>query len=142
MPLRRTKRSDGRKRPRWKDGSHVYVESTHANESQCDEVALEPNLQTELLVTFPPLLRRNPEHEVSARDRPARTGADARIEESAAMGEVRLALLPYGRESKLGACAMSEYGSCQAPAGTPRRVRNIEGGGQAGLPPMVFVNAS
>jgi hypothetical protein len=100
MPLRRTKRSDGQKRPRWKDGSHVYVESTHANESQCDEVALEPNLQTEPLVTFPPLLRRNREHEVSTRDRPAKTGADARIEESEANAEVRLALLPYGRENK------------------------------------------
>ena len=100
MPLRRTKRSDGQKRPRWKDGSHVYVESTHANKSQCDEVALEPNLQTEPLVTFPPLLRRNREHEVSTRDRPARTGADARIKESVAMGEVRLALRPYGRSDK------------------------------------------
>jgi len=38
------------------------------------------------LVTFSPLLRRNREHEVSTRDRPARTGADARIEESVAMG--------------------------------------------------------
>ena len=31
---------------------------------------------------------------------PARTGADARIEESVAIGEVCLALLPYGREFK------------------------------------------
>jgi hypothetical protein len=124
MPLRRTKRSDGQKRPRWKDGSHVYVESTHANESQCDEVALEPNLQTEPLVELPPLLGRTYEHKVSARDRPARTGADARIEESAAMGEVRLALRPYGRNSKLGICAMSEYGSyVKALRGHPRRGR-------------------
>ena len=99
MPLRRTERSDGRQRPRWKDGSHVSVESTHANESRCDEIALEPNSRTEPLVTVPLLLRRNHEHEVSTRDRPARTGADARIEESAAMGEVRLALRPYGRYS-------------------------------------------
>ena len=100
MSLRRTKRSDGQKGPRWKDGSHARLESTHANESQCDEVALEPNLQTEPLVTFPPLLKRNREHEVSTRDRPARTGADARIEESVAMGEVGLALQPYGRCDK------------------------------------------
>ena len=100
MPLRRTKRSDGQKRPRWKDGSHVYVESTHANESQCDEVALEPNPPTEQLVEIPQLLQRNHEHDLSTRERPARTGADARIEESVAMGEVRLAILPYGRYDK------------------------------------------
>ncbi len=100
MPLRRTKRSDGRQRPRWKDGSHVSVESTHANESRCDGVALELNPQTEQLVEVQPLLQRNHEHELSTRDRPARTGADARIEESAAMGHLRLALLPYGREFK------------------------------------------
>ncbi len=46
------------------------------------------------------LLQRNHEHEVSTRDRPARTGADARIAESVAIGEVRLALRPYGRANK------------------------------------------
>ena len=97
MPLRRTQRSDGRQRPRWKDGSHGFVESTHANESRCDEIALEPNRQTEPLVTVPPLLERSHEHKVSTRDRPAQTGADARIEESGANGELRLAILPYGR---------------------------------------------
>jgi len=101
MPLRRTQRSDGRQRPRWKDGSHDTVESTHASKSRCDEIALEPNRQTEPLVTVPPLLERNHEYIVSTRDRLARTGADARIEESAAMGEVRLALRPYGRQLKL-----------------------------------------
>ena len=101
MPLRRTKRSDGRPRPRWKDGSHVHVENTHANESRCNEIALEPNRQTEPLVTVPQLLTRSDENNVSTRDRLARTGADARIEESAAMGEVCLALQPYGRQLKL-----------------------------------------
>ncbi len=96
MPLRRTKRSDGQKRPRWKDGSHVSVESTHANESQCDEVALEPNLQTEPLVTFPPLLRRNREHEVSTRDRPANAEADAGAQNLRRTEEICLAILPYG----------------------------------------------
>ncbi len=100
MPLRRTKRSDGRQRPRWKDGSHVTVESTHASESRCNELALEPNRQTEPLVTVPPLLKRSHENNVSTRDRLAGTGADARIEESAAMGEVCLALRPYGRKNK------------------------------------------
>ncbi len=113
MPLRRTQRSDGRQRPRWKDGSHGFVESTHANESRCDEIALEPNRQTEPLVTVPPLLERSHENKVSTRDRPARTGADARIEESAAMGEVRLALRPYGRQLKLGfrQCPITYFGS-------------------------------
>ncbi len=55
-----------------------------------DAIALEPNLQTEPLVDVPQLLARNHEHEVSTRDRPARTGADARIEESAANEEYLL----------------------------------------------------
>ncbi len=110
MPLRRTKRSDGRPRSRWKDGSHVHVENTHANKSRCIGIALEPNRQTEPLVTVPPLLKRSHENNVSTRDRLARTGADARIEESAATGEVRLALRPYGRKTKL-ACPQYRYGS-------------------------------
>jgi hypothetical protein len=113
MPLRRTQRSDGRQRPRWKDGSHVTVESTHANESRCDGIALEPNRQTEPLVTVPPLLERSHENKVSTRDRPAKTGADARIEESAAMGEVRLALRPYGRRlSATRLCWSIGIGGC------------------------------
>jgi hypothetical protein len=100
MPLRRTEGSDGRQRPRWKDGSHDPVESTHANHSRCDQIVLEPNPRTEPLVTAPPLLGRSHEHDVSTRDRPAKTGADARIEESVAMGEMGLALLPYGRRNK------------------------------------------
>ena len=101
MPLRRTQRSNGRQRPRWKDGSHVDVESTHANESRCNQIALEPNRQTESLVTTPQLLKRSHENNVSTRDRLAGTGADARIEESAVMGKVRLALRPYGRKNRL-----------------------------------------
>ena len=76
------------------------VEITHANESRRDGVALTTNPPTEPLVEVPPLLGRNYEHEISTRDRPARTGADARIAESVAIGEVRLALRPYGRENK------------------------------------------
>ncbi len=97
MPLRRTKRSDGLQRPRWKDGSHDPVENKDAKESQC-EVAFKLNLQTEPLVNAPHLLAWSHEQEVSTRDRPARTGADARIAESEAKGEVRLALRPYGRK--------------------------------------------
>ena len=121
-PLRRTKRSDGRQRPRWKNGSHELVESTHANESRCDEIALEPNPQTEPLVEIPPLLGWNYEHEVSTRDRPARTGADAQSEESVAIGEVRLALRPYGRTNRLRSSSMSPYGGYgKSPQGAQAR---------------------
>ncbi len=100
MPLRRTKRSDGRHRPRWKDGSHAKVENTDAEQSRCDGLAFEPNAVNEPLETVQSLLELNHELNVSTRDRPARTGADARIEESGAKGEVRLALQPYGRKFK------------------------------------------
>jgi hypothetical protein len=63
------------------------VESTNAKESRCNEIALEPNRQTEPLVTVPQLLERSHENNVSTRDRLAGTGADARIEESVAMGK-------------------------------------------------------
>jgi hypothetical protein len=100
MPLRRTKRSDGRHRPRWKDGSHANVENTDAEQSRCDGLAFESNTLNEPLVRVQSLLELNHELNVSTRDRPARTGADARIEESEAKGEVRLALQPYGRSFK------------------------------------------
>jgi hypothetical protein len=96
MPLRRTKRSNGPIRSRWKDGSHEPVESTDANESRYDEIALELNHQTEPLVAASLLFARSHEPEVSTRDCPAKAGADARIEESEVTGEVRLALRPYG----------------------------------------------
>ncbi len=85
---------------RGKDGSHANVENTDADESRCNEIALERNLWTEPLVDVPQLLERSHEHEASTRDRPAGTGADARIEASVASGEVRLALRPYGRNFK------------------------------------------
>ena len=101
MPLRRTKRSDGHQRPRWKDGSHFAVENTDAEQSGCTGLAFELNFLSEPLKRVRPMLRPNHEHNVSTRDRPARTGADAQIEESVANGAVRLALRPYGRNFKL-----------------------------------------
>ncbi len=65
-------------------------------------IAYPLDLQTEPLVDAPQLLTRSHEYEVSTRDRPARTGADARIEESVATGDVRLAILPYGRNFRMG----------------------------------------
>ena len=100
MPFRRTKRSDGRHRPRWKDGSHAKVENTDAEQSRCDGTAIELNPIYEPLETVQSLLELNDEFNVSTRDRPARTGADARIEGSAANGGVRLATRPYGRRNK------------------------------------------
>ncbi len=84
------------------------MENTDANESR-REIALEPNLQTEPLVEAPQLLKRSDEHPVSTRDRPARTGADARIEGSEANGEERLALRPYGRTNKLHFTSANKY---------------------------------
>jgi hypothetical protein len=78
MPLRRTKRSDGRQRPRWKDGSHAKVENTDAEQSRCDGLAVEHDPLDEPLETVQSLLEMNDEPRVSTRDRPARTGADAR----------------------------------------------------------------
>ena len=94
-------RRDGRHRPRWKDGSHDPVESTDATDSRRDGLALEAKPRSKPLVKVPPLLGRNHEPKISTRDRPARTGADARIEESAANEEVCLALRPYGRSFRL-----------------------------------------
>jgi hypothetical protein len=62
---------------------------------------LQSNTHNEPLETVQSLLELNHELNVSTRDRPARTGADARIEESGAKGEVRLALQPYGSHFKL-----------------------------------------
>ncbi len=101
MPLRRTKRSNGQRRPRWKDGSHVHVENTDAEQLRCDGLAFAPNTLNEPLENVQSLLELNDELNVSTRDRPARTGADARIEGSEANGEVRLATRPYGRKNKL-----------------------------------------
>jgi hypothetical protein len=101
MALRRTKRSDGQRRPKWKDGSHAKVENAYAEQSRCDGLALQSNTHSEPLETVQSLLELNDELIVSTRDRPAKTGADARIEESEANGELRLALRPYGRNSKL-----------------------------------------
>ena len=100
MPLRRTERSNGQLRPRWKDGSHFLVENTNAKRSRCNGPAFEPNTINEPLENVQSLLELNDELNVSTRDRPARTGADARIEESVVNGEVRLATRPYGRSFK------------------------------------------
>ncbi len=77
------------------------MENTDADQSRCDGFVFRPNDLDEPLVDVPQLLVRNHEPEVSTRDRPAKTGADARIEESEANGELRLALRPYGKRYKL-----------------------------------------
>ena len=100
MPPRRTERSDGRSRPRWKDGSHANVENTDARRSRCVGLTSESNPPSEPFENAQPLLGLNYEPHVSTRDRPTRTGADARIEESGADEKVRLALRPYGRRFK------------------------------------------
>jgi hypothetical protein len=76
------------------------VENTDAEHSRCNGLAFDPNTRGEPLEKVQSLLELNDELNVLTRDRPARTGADARIEESGAKGEVRLALRPYGRRFK------------------------------------------
>ena len=78
------------------------MESTPANKSQCVCLVVEPTTQTEQFVNVPPMLGRKYEHKVSTRDRRAKTGADVRIEEFAAIGELRLALQPYGKRHFMG----------------------------------------
>ena len=77
------------------------MENTHANESRYDEIAINLNQQIEPLVTTPLLFQRSDENPVSTRDRIAKTGTDARIEESVVNAQVRLALRPYGRKNRL-----------------------------------------
>jgi hypothetical protein len=86
--------------PDGRRGSHAKVENTDAEQSRCNGLAFEPNTLRESLVRVQSLLELNHELNVSTRDRPARTGADARIEESEANGGVRLALQAYGRNFK------------------------------------------
>jgi hypothetical protein len=77
------------------------VENTDAEQSRCKGLAFEPRTLNEPLEKVQSLLELNDELNVSTRDRPARTGADDRIEESGAKGEVRLATRPYGRYFKV-----------------------------------------
>ncbi len=100
MPLRRTKRSDGPLRPRWKDGSHVQVENSNAEQSQRRVTVNRAQSEPESLVNVSLLLQRNHENQELTRDRLASAGADARIKESVVNGEICLALLPYGRPDK------------------------------------------
>ena len=91
------------------DGRMVRTSRCRANKPTNRDVRLplELNLHNEPLVNAPQLLERGYENEVSTRDRLARTGADARIEESGAIGEVCLAIRPYGRYSSVRSGAMS-----------------------------------
>ena len=88
MPLRSTERSDGRNRPRWKDGSQPMVGERRAR--QPTDVAI---TETAAGMTA---------HEtVLARDRRWDAEADAGLQNRSWRGaQVRLAILPYGRGSK------------------------------------------
>jgi len=79
---------------------HDSVENRNANQSRCDGLIFESHLLDEPIGSDRPLLGPSPEHRISIRDCPARTGADARIGESEANGEVRLALRPHGSSFK------------------------------------------
>ena len=66
------------------------MEDPPAHKSRCVCLPVDPTLQTRSLEGAPPILGRKHEPEVSTRDRRANTGADARIEEFEAIGEVRV----------------------------------------------------
>ena len=101
MPLRRTQQSDGLRRPRWKDGSHVLVESPHAHRSPSTVTAAEVDPETEGPIAELPSPRNGGgSQSISTRGRLDNAEADARIADSVAHGEVRLAILPYGRTKK------------------------------------------
>ena len=97
MPLRRTKGSYGRNRPRWKDGSHIHAENTKAEESRRRATVYRVTTKCEPLVGFLLMLLRDHEGYELTRGRPANARADVRIEEFGANRGVCLAPLPYGR---------------------------------------------
>ncbi len=99
-PSEEPKEAMATKGPDGKDGSHFVVENTNADQSRCTGLAFKPNLLNEPFQKVRLMLGPNHERNVSTRDRPARTGADARIEGSGATAEVRLALRPYGSKFK------------------------------------------
>ena len=101
MPLPRTKRSDGRQRPRWVMVPTFMRTTQTPNIRDAMDLLSNPTLGASRSKKIQSLLELNDELNVSTRDRPARTGADARIEGSEANGELRLALRPYGRKNKL-----------------------------------------
>jgi hypothetical protein len=101
MPLRRTERSDGRSRPRWKVGSHSCVENTAADQSLSAVTATSVDPEAEgPAVLFPSPRKSYGSQSFSTRGRLASAEADARMEESGANGAVRLAILPYGKRHK------------------------------------------
>ncbi len=100
MPLRRTERSNGRKRPGWKDGSHACVKNSTAKRSPStgpDSIVRFPTESSTAFASLPRCERGRPSFTRGSR---AHAGADARIEGSEVHGQVRLAILPYGRRFK------------------------------------------
>jgi len=91
MPLRSTERSNVRKRPRWKGGTHFAVGDRQAPATTNAVNARNVNGTIEH------------EHDLT-RERRAVPKADAGSQiESRRDAKVRLALLPYGRPFKRGA---------------------------------------
>ena len=115
MPLRRTERSDGQKRPRWKDGSHARVKNSNATRSPSTGPDSIVRFPTESPTTFASMPRCGPGRPSFTRGRRANAGADARIEESGAKGEVRLAILSCGRRFS----ATHEGGQLRRPSRAP-----------------------
>ena len=113
MPLHRTERSDGHKRPRWKDGSHLRVKNSAATRTPSTVDDSFVSSRAEPPTPDVPLPRHARGRPILTRGCQANAGADARIEESEAHGEVRLAILPYGRRVKLVFRDVREVAFCQ-----------------------------
>ena len=133
MPLRRTERSDGRPRPRWKDGSHVPVESSTAETlpRRATAAGVHPEAETPVVAIPSPRKRYGSQSDFT-RGRLDNAEADAWIAESEAHGEVRLAILPYGRRYKRDSCPrmrlMATLGWARGPTageGSGRRRRPL-----------------
>jgi len=121
MPLRSTERSDGRQRPGWKAGSQFetgeqILARTTSDVAITDRTAWMTNRA-----------------EQPARDRPLNAEADAGSQtESRRDAEVRLAILPYGREMKgpprrISRLAFARYSSLSLGVETTPPVRGSAG---------------
>ena len=99
MPLRRTKRSNGRQRPRWKDGSHLAVVTRAARSSpRHATVRTTVTDQREPPAAMLPTPEIAPKTSFSSR-RNLRwcAGADAGLHNQRRTENSRLAIRPYGK---------------------------------------------
>ncbi len=98
-PTRRSKRILAALADRGPDGRMVLTILSRAQTRTTRDAMDSPSSRA--TGSAPAAARWNPQRKISTRYRPARTGADARIEGSGAIGEMRLAPRPCGSKFKL-----------------------------------------